>query len=425
MPEQRSQCFRAGRSEEIAAVAELMNHSFPAPGRGVSWWRSYLVSGPHGGSEDIWVAEDGGHLVGACLLLRMRQWISGVALPIAGVGAVSIALSHRRVGLAERMLRAGLAHARARGDIASALYPFRVSYYQGLGYGVAGEAHQYRVPPRSFPDDADARRRIHLVRGSDDRRDLERVYELGARTGSGQIERTERSWDEVVDGDDRAAVLYRNSGGEPQGYAVVRYRTDLPPAQRFLEVEERMWLTDEARRAVYAWISSVGDQWREVVYRAHPAERLGDVLAEPRLPVGAAPGWNLWFPSATLLLGPMFRLLNVPAALAARSFVDGADGVTLRLVVEDGQILENAGPWSLRLGGGRAAVEPDGADGADSGAADGTLTLPVSVLSRMYIGAITPSDAVASGAARLDAPELLPALDDAFRVPEPWTFERF
>ena len=53
-------------------------------------------------------------------------------------------------------------------DVASALFPFRAAFYDGLGYGLAGEAHQYQVPPMLLPDDKTERKRVQLVDGDDD-----------------------------------------------------------------------------------------------------------------------------------------------------------------------------------------------------------------------------------------------------------------
>lgn len=414
-----SETFRLARPDEVAEIAVLESHSFPSPTRGREWWESFLGDGPHGGVESLWVGEEEGRLVAACQLFRLRQWIGGVALPVMGLGAVAIAPTHRRRGLAGRLLAAGFEHARARGDVASALYPFRISYYRGLGYGLAGEAHQFQFPPRALPDAPGERIRVNLARGDEDFAAMRAVYEDAARAWTGQFQRTERSWRKAWGGDDQCAVVYRGESGEAEGYAIVRYRADLPLTTRFLEVEECVWLSPGARRGLYAWLASLGDQWREVVYRAHPDEGFAEWLQEPRLPPLSAPGWGLWFPSATLLRGPMFRLLDVPGALRLRSLV-GEPEVTLALTVDDAQLAPNRGPWRVRLRGGRMHVEPLG-----SGGVDASLTLSVEILSRVFIGALGFREAVAGGGAALDPPELTSLLDAAFAVPRPWTFDRF
>jgi predicted N-acetyltransferase YhbS len=281
-----SETFRPARPDEIDDVARLEAHSFPAPDRGHEWWEDFLLNGPHGGIEALWAAEERGRLVGACQLLWMRQWIGGVSMPVMGLGSVAIAPTHRKRGLATRLLIAGFEHARERGDVGSVLYPFRASFYEGLGYGLAGEAHQYQVPPSLLPDDKQERMRVRMVDGEDDEAAMRAIYrEAAQRLQTGQLDRTERNWRQSWKRDDLAAVLYWGESGEAEGYAIVRYRADLPIDRRFIELEERVWLSLPAQRGIYAWLSSLGDQWREVVYRAHPEEGFGDRLSEPRLPL--------------------------------------------------------------------------------------------------------------------------------------------
>ncbi|HEU0298735.1 MAG TPA: GNAT family N-acetyltransferase [Longimicrobium sp.] len=415
-----AETYRPARPDEIDDVARLVTHSFPAPDRGHEWWEDHLVNGPHGGLESLWVAEEDGRLIGACQLLWLRQWISGVAMPVTGVGTVSIAPTHRKRGLATRMLIAGFDHARERDDVASALFPFRAAFYESLGYGLAGEAHQYQVPPMLLPDDREERMRVRLVDGERDEAAMRAVYrEAAQRLQTGQLDRTERNWTGSWGEENVAGVLYRGESGEAEGYAIVRYRADLPVDRRFVEVEERAWLTLPAQRGIYGWLSTLGDQWREVVYRAHPEEHFGDRLSEPRLPLLSAPSWRLWFPSATLLRGPMFRILDVKEALQRRTLVDGLE-LTFRLDVVDMQVPENRGPWRVHVEGGRMEVEP-----YTGGHVDAEIRLPIDTLSRIFIGAVPLFQVQAGGEASVDRPGVIPALDRAFLVPKPWTFDRF
>jgi predicted acetyltransferase len=312
------------------------------------------------------------------------------------VGSVAIAPTHRKRGLATRMLTAGFEHARERGDVASALFPFRAAFYESLGYGLAGEAHQYQVPPNLLPDDKTERMRVRLVDGERDEAAMRAVYkEAAQRLQTGQLDRAE-------------------------GYAIVRYRADLPVDRRFIEVEERVWLTLGAQRGIYAWLSTLGDQWREIVYRAHPEEHFGDRLNEPRLPLLSAPSWGLWFPSATLLRGPMFRILDVQEALRKRNLAVVDQELTLKLDVVDLQVPENRGPWRVHLDQGRMEVEP-----YTGGHVDAELHVPIDTLSRIFIGAVALWQAVSGGEATVDRPEVISVLDRAFLVPKPWTFDRF
>jgi hypothetical protein len=86
--------------------------------------------------------------------------------------------------------------------------------------------------------------RVRLVDSADDLAGMKAVYDEAARSlQTGQLERTERSWAKSWGHDDQAAVVYWNEDGVPEGYCIVRYRADLPLDRRFLEVEERAWLS--------------------------------------------------------------------------------------------------------------------------------------------------------------------------------------
>jgi predicted acetyltransferase len=411
-----SEIFRPAEEGELGEIAQLVAHSFvsqPAAAHEKS-----LRNGPWGGLETIWVVEEEGRLVAACQLLPLRQWIGGTLLPVMGLGTVTVAPTHRRRGLAGRLINSGMQEARRRGQLASALYPFRVSFYERLGYGRAGEAHQYRVPPEVIPD-APERLRVEMAAGEEDAQAIRMVYQRFARSQAGLLERTDTAWRRILEAENGSAVLYRNEAGEAEGYAVVRYRTDLPAAQRHLEVHERAWLTSRARRGLYAWLGSLGDQWRLLVYRAHVNERFGDRIEEPRIPAGSEPGWNLWFPSAVLLRGPMFRILDLQGALESRTSF-GRVSLTIGLEVEDEQLPDNAGHWRLRLEEGRPIVQRGVATDADV-----TMKVSIGTLSRIFIGSLTPSEAVNQSAIWIEGLEALSTLNAAFRLPRPWTFDGF
>jgi predicted acetyltransferase len=411
-----SERFRFAREEELSDLAAMVGHSFV--GRPQEKVEEILGRGSLGGLEVLWVGEEAdGRVTSACHLLRLEQWFGGAKLPTMGLAMVAVSPARRRRGVAGRLVTAGLRHARERGDALSALYPFRIRFYEGLGYGLAGEAHQYMVPPENLPDAPD-RARVEMVRSDADRDAVRLVYDRWAPRENGQLVRREGNWKRAWENASAGAV-YRDEHGEPQGYALLRYRTDLPPESRFLDVEERAWLTPAARRGILAWLGTLGDQWRLVAYRAHPEEGFADGVREPRLPPGSAPGWGLWFPAATLLVGPMVRILDMEAAWSARRVATDAD-LTVGLEVADEAVPENAGAWRLRLEGGAVSVERSAAGGVDV-----TLRLKISTLSRIFAGAMSPTAAVDHGIAEADRADRLAALDAALRMRRPWTFDRF
>ena len=410
--------FRFARPDELESVVRLTGHSFPGVGRDPeSWTRRYRETAYGDGPEILWVGEEAGRLVATCQLHRIVHWVGGAELPAMGLGTVAIAPTHRQRGLAGRMVASALEAARDRGDILSSLYPFRASFYGRLGYGLCGESHQYLVPPSALPS-REERVGVEILEGESDVAEVADFYERWAATQTGQVKRPPKVWSGHAAGSDRVLVGFRGTDGRLSGYALATYPTHLPPHDRYLSVEEHAWTTGEARRALYGWMASMGDQWRGVAIRALPEHRLEDWLREPRLSGTPLLQWGLWFPSAVLLRGPMFRLLDVASAWRRRT-VPSDVAMTVGLEIEDPQLPANAGSWRLRLEGGAVAVEEG------SGPTDLTLRLDVQTLSRLFMGSLPAMAAVENGLAAIDRRGALPRLDAALRLPGCWTFDRY
>jgi predicted acetyltransferase len=409
--------YRFASGDEIPALARLAAHSFPGAVRTPAYWLDYLAAPVFGGGvETLFVGSDDRGFAALLQLHPLRQWIGGAGLPCAGVGTVVISPAHRRRGLGAELVRAALIAALERGDIVSALYPFRSAFYGRLGYGAAGEALQWQVAPEMLPDAAE-RRCVAMLESAAERAEARALYNRWIRGQNGQMERGAELWERLLTTHDRALAGYRSHGGRLEGYALVTYRADAPARERALEVDELVWTTPAARHGLFAWLASLGDQWHQLLLRGLPAHRIGDWLREPRLPAGSAPAWGLWAGAATLLMGPMFRLLDARAAWEQRGVAADAD-LTVALEVSDEQIPRNASSWRLALRHGSVAVE-------DPGRADVTIRTGIATLSRLYAAALTPTAAFEAGLLECDGAGRLPALDAALALPEPWTFDRF
>jgi predicted N-acetyltransferase YhbS len=291
--------FRFAQPDEIPSIARLVAHSFV--GRSLDFWSEQLRDPPQGGGvKDLLVGESGKELIASLQILPLRQWIAGAALPMAGVGVVTVSPTHRQKGVAAALMTHALRSARERGDVASALYPFRFSFYQKLGYGASGVALQYLVPPDALPASV-GRERVERMETPKQQREALELYSSWIREQNGQIERNPRMWERACTASDVGLVGYRNTDGALGGYALVAYRVDLPVNDRYLEVKEMVWTSDQARDGLIGWLASLGDQWRLVMIRALPSHQLGEMIREPVLPRGTAPSWGLWTASATQL----------------------------------------------------------------------------------------------------------------------------
>jgi predicted acetyltransferase len=98
------------------------------------------------------LAEESGQAVGTTTSMSLNMWVRGGRIPIQGVAYVGTIRTARRGGGAEKkgiateLMHAALAKAREREQVASALMPFRASFYEHFGYGLAERRTDWIIP---------------------------------------------------------------------------------------------------------------------------------------------------------------------------------------------------------------------------------------------------------------------------------------
>lgn len=383
--------IRPARTDEIGPVAELWMHTFPGE-RTLAERIAVLESGGiHGGIETVRVAVEEGRLAGALKTIPFTQYIRGTPMPMMGLAAVGVAPHARRRGVAAALCRDALVAARARGDVVSALYPFRPAFYRRLGWGLAGELHSYRFAPEALVEGGDPGVRL-AEQG--DLGGVRQCYGRVARGSNGLVERDAGLWERQLKPADAHVFVV----GEPvTGYMIVRYDPGRLPSLRRLYVRELVTGDRDSYERLLNWIPRQRDLWRRVRYDAMPAECFGHRLADPRPPVYRPARW-LWGETARILRGPMVRIVDVAGALEARTEWGGRTPFAFRLVVEDRDVPENEGSWRVGFDGGRVSVGRPAVPNAEAG----RLQLDVATLSQLFVGELDVPSAVATCGARVE-----------------------
>jgi predicted acetyltransferase len=411
--------FRQAETSDIRAVAELWVHSFPGPHSLEDRMRVLETGGRYGGIETAMVAEENGRLAAALKLTPFTQFIAGAALPMMGLAAVGVAPWARRRGVGIAVCTHALDVARRRGDVVSALYPFRPAFYHRLGWGLVGQLHTYRFMPEQLPDRGDPRVRLATT---DDHEAIAACYDRVARASNGMIERDGLIWKQRFDGGMKHAYV---TEGTVDGYMIVRYGRASSADRRPLRIIELVAEHDDTCGRLLGWISRQRDLWRRIIYDAMPGEHFGLRLLDPR-PPGFAPARWLWASVATVIRGPMLRILDVRRALELRAHWPAHAPCSFDLVVDDSQLPSNAGPWRCSFDGSRMRVTAlAGAAAMDAEHENGEaqrviarLRITAPALAQIYTGEIAVSDAVRLGAAQCDGDAT--ALDALFAPLSPF-----
>ena len=340
----RLPALRRATVSDIPALASLWALAFPGERTVAERVAGLRDGGPWGGFEDCWLTEStlpgsGPRIDGAFRALPLTLRLFGRPLPTLGVAAVAVAPHARRQGLGSRLCRAALQIGRERGDLLAALYPFRTDFYARLGFALAGELHRYRFPPEALPLFPGIDRVSVLA---DPLAVLPPLHAAFLPSSHGLVARSPKRWEALVEEAPMAVGIQAADGsGDWTGYLLASIRK--LPRGRGLEfrVAEFLAADPDSYRAGLGWISAQRDAWRLVTLDALPGERLHQVLAHPQLP-GSSTTRSLWFPSATVLRGPMIRILDAGGLLERL----GADAGT-RLSLDDPELPENRGTWQV------------------------------------------------------------------------------
>ena len=193
--------------------------------------------------------------------------------------------------------------------------------------------------------------------------------------------------------------------GQARGFAIYRIKQswEMTGPDSTLNVLEVTGLDPAAEQALWEWLFSI-DLVTTVAGRRGPSPHpLQHWLLEPR---------RL---ALTINDGTWLRILDVPAALAARRYVGSG---SLVLDVADEGIDTNAGRWRLTVEGGAAQVSRTKA------AAD--LELDIAALAAAYLGGFRFADLAVAGQVRSRKRGALQTADALFTPPRaPWNSTPF
>lgn len=249
----------------------------------------------------------------------MRQWWLGRAVPMAGVAGVKVAPEFRGKGVGRALMTELTALMTGRGYPVSALYAATMPIYRQLGWELAGACYTAKFPARSLrgldepgtevrragPDDAaavlDVLGRVH-----------EQARDCGPVTFVAPVV---RDW--LAEQDNFCYLA-------ADGFLLYRWHDD--GAELF--AEKLVAGSEQTTRALVSVLASHSSIASGVRVRVAPADPLWWLLREQDGDIAQRYAW-------------MLRILDAPAAIAARGFPPVDAEVPLRL--------PDGGLWQLSV----------------------------------------------------------------------------
>jgi predicted acetyltransferase len=359
-------------------------------------------------TDRSFAAVDGERFVATSAAITFRMVVpGGNRVPTAGITAVGVNPTHRRRGINTRMMAALLDQAAERGEPLAALFASEGGIYGRFGYGLASFLTEFQADAMrmDYVRGVEITGSIELVSKEEALPIISRVYDASLRPGG--PERSDADRDMVfshLHEEERDKpwfyAIHRDDAGEPDAYAVYTMKHEWPRAipTGTVEVKESMASTPASYAAIWRYVFDIDLVATVSAWNRPSDDPLLLLLREPRrLRTGLIDG--LWV-----------RLLDIPAALAARRF--SLDG---RLVFEISDQFRPATAGRYEL------VVEDGVGRCERTDAEPDLVGSVNVLGSVYLGGASFSQLEEASLVEVRNEKILSEADTMFSTsPAPW-----
>jgi predicted acetyltransferase len=271
------------------------------------------------GRRRVHVLFDGGEPRCTASVIEMTENVRGRLLPMGGVAGVASHPAARRNGYARRLLTHVLADMRDQGQVVSALYPFRASFYEKFGYVGIGPERRAILSPRDLAPllRLDLPGRVALLPYPEAAERVRELTETVQRGTHGMAVRADPGLAGARANDEHWAAL-ATVDGQTAGYLAYR----IPEYGGELPVWRFQYRDAAARTLLLSWLARHADQVETVSVPLRPVDRPEtwvtdtDLRVESRMSPLHAPA-------------PMVRILSVPALAGMPA---GNADVTVRVV---------------------------------------------------------------------------------------------
>ncbi|BDE08192.1 hypothetical protein WPS_34680 [Vulcanimicrobium alpinum] len=395
----------------IPELARVMVDAYPVMGVTTADAFAAFVERVRSATEDPVrdvAAERNGEVVGGMRLYDFVMNVRGSDAATGGVGAVAVALAHKRQGVARAMLAWYLHWYHKRGAPFAILHPFWSDFYRALGFGYGTPTHRFRFVPRTLRNDG-ARGTVRALHAGD----LDAVLACSERirtVTNGLVQRYRGVTEKAL-----AELSTRHVGVEDAGVLRGFMQTSLTLGHRDVTNRNVLVVRDfqaedgAAAGALLGYLRAQHDQFMEIAIETQdpsfflastdPRDRSDRVLAPPAAHRVAETG-----------LGIMYRLLDVPAAFAY--LPRPAQPFALRVIVDDTFFAPTAFDGTFRCDA--SGIRPD-----EHAAPDATLSVAIPELSSLVAGSLRLRDVARHRLATVEPASALPRVAELFDTQTP------
>ena len=363
----------------------------------------------------------------------IRSWVMGVtvpggaALPAWAISSVTVAPTHRRRGIARALLGGELREAARQGLAMAMLTVSEATIYARYGFGPAVHQANYLIDStRAVWTGPTPAGRVQFVSPESLLVDGRQLFERTRLLSPGEVDRRPNVWADRLglnprhpgaSTKDLRAVRFDDADGVPQGFALYTVAiTDFSYPAR-LTVTDLVAATDDASAALWRFLLEMDLVTEISAPHRSVSEPVAWQIADRRAVRKVDESDHLWL-----------RILDVPAALAARSYA-AADDFVLEVTDDLGfaagrfafsttSTTTTSTSTSTTDVAGHAHPLPAIADSAET-TAPTDLALTVADLGSLYLGGASATELVRAGRVRELVPGSAARLDAVMRTELP------
>jgi predicted acetyltransferase len=391
--------IRGAREADLDRLVEVHVASYPDE-RNAAARKLNFTNNASGPLADLVVATDGGVIVGHGFGFAMRAYFGGVAVPVVGIASIAVAPEARGRGIARAILGALEARGKKRGAAVAILHAFRHGFYARVGYADVAPNQRLACDPRALPKTWIAAARAANLRAArpNDAARIRALHDDVAKTQTGWLERSEARIRRTL-ANERTYVVVADAG-----YVSFEMSQSEPHDETRILVRDFVAKDHATRRALFGFLATQSGQSSAIEIETRIDDPISFALTD--IDGGRFGSERVEHDLGGIVAGPMIRMLDVRAALAARGF--SREG-TVDLVVDKK-------PMRIVARGGRAKI--------GRGESRGAVVMNARTLASIAFGGLRASDAASLGLVR-GREEAIDAADALLHIPPFFTVDRF
>jgi predicted acetyltransferase len=272
---------------EMDRVADVRMRCYAHSSKELEGYRQSIRADRRAEGNAFLLAEQNRAAVGTAASLSLQMWVRGARIACQGVAYVGTIKTHRRGtrgpggGIATQLINATIRLARDQQLPATALMPFRASFYEHFGYGTVETRHNWKIPLPVLPSGAFDSIRYYEPQ---DRSAMEASRQRSVERGQCDIERPDHYWDVRLQNyeDGFLVVDHPSPGGPIHGYLALQHARE--DGADVLKVISSAYDDVPALKRQFHFLASLRDQYAAVWYPFPADFQTNWLLREVQLP---------------------------------------------------------------------------------------------------------------------------------------------